>query len=70
MENLESLTSNSSLLPGTAVPLADQLNPSGQLAIPVPNPNLALAPVTINITPLSSQPYQQAPLTISNSPIT
>ncbi len=68
MENLESLTSNSSLLPGTAVPLADQLNPSGQLAIPVPNPNLALAPVTINITPLSSQPYQQAPLTISNSP--
>ena len=68
MENLESLTSNSSLLTGTAVPLADQLNPSGQLAIPVPNPNLALAPVTINITPLSSQPYQQAPLTISNSP--
>ena len=68
MENLESLTSNSSLLTGTAVPLADQLNPSGQLAIPVPNPNLALAPVTINITPLSSQPYQQASLTISNSP--
>jgi len=68
VENLESLTSNSSLLTGTAVPLADQLNPSGQLAIPVPNPNLALAPVTINITPLSSQPYQQAPLTISNSP--
>ncbi|NCS32928.1 MAG: tandem-95 repeat protein [Microcystis aeruginosa G11-01] len=68
MENLESLASNSSLLPGTAVPLADELNPSGQLAIPFPNPNLALAPVTINITPLISQPYQQAPLTISNSP--
>jgi RHS repeat-associated protein len=68
VENLESLASNSSLLPGTAVPLADELNPSGQLAIPVPNPNLALAPVTINITPLISQPYQQAPLTISNSP--
>jgi len=68
VENLESLASNSSLLPGTAVPLADELNPSGQLAIPFPNPNLALAPVTINITPLISQPYQQAPLTISNSP--
>lgn len=65
---MESLASNSSLLPGTAVPLADELNPSGQLAIPFPNPNLALAPVTINITPLISQPYQQAPLTISNSP--
>ncbi|NCR35368.1 MAG: type I secretion C-terminal target domain-containing protein, partial [Microcystis aeruginosa S11-01] len=68
VENLELLTSNSSLLLGTVVPLADELNPSGQLAIPFPNPNLALAPVTINITPLISQPYQQAPLTISNSP--